>query len=271
MDEAKYQTYLPSTSVPDIYYMINHIRASDPRLNESRVLLFGMSEGAIIAPLVAERFPELIDGLFLYGVPVDNMRDILIWQNTGGPSMVWYREHFEADDQGRISREAFEADPNNIVTSILQGASFDDLDHNNDGYISEEDFAIIWPAVVGHTLEDILSAIERRDDDWIKTNYGGGFLPLTSGWFLEHFELISNMELLPALDLPIFIFHGTLDQNCDVGRVYDLRDKLADLSRTNITINIFSGHNHDLNVEQYILYGVMPDGMQAIFDTIYNF
>ena len=271
MDEAKYQTYLPSTSVKDIYYMINYIKASDPRLNESRVLLLGHSEGAIIAPLVAERFPELIDGLFLLGVPIDNLRDILTWQNTGGPSMAWFREHFEADSQGRIGRAAFEADPNNVVATMLQGAPFEDLDHNNDGYISEEDFAIIWPSIVGYTLDDILSAIERRDDNWLKNNYGGGLTPLTSGWFLEHFELRSNMELLPTLDLPIFIFHGTLDQNCDVRRVYALKDKLAELNRTNITVHIFSGYDHNLNLVQYVIRGILPEGWQVVFDKIYNF
>jgi len=69
-------------------------------------------------------------------------------------------------------------------------------------------------------LEDLLNAIERRDDEWIRKNYGAvngvGILPLTSAWFLEHFSLRSNMEVLPGLNLPIYIFHGTLDQNVDV-------------------------------------------------------
>jgi pimeloyl-ACP methyl ester carboxylesterase len=70
IDDEMYKTYLPSNQVQDIYYMINAIRASDERLANSRVLLLGQSEGAIIAPLAAERFPGLIDGLFLSGVPI---------------------------------------------------------------------------------------------------------------------------------------------------------------------------------------------------------
>ena len=80
--------------------------------------------------------------------------------------MVWYSAHFETDEQGRISREAFEADPNNVIASVLQNTAFDDIDNNDDGYLCEEDFAIIWPSIVGHTIDGILSAIERRDNTW---------------------------------------------------------------------------------------------------------
>ena len=79
------------------------------------------------------------------------------------------------------------------------------------------------------------------------------------------------MELLLELDLPIFIFHGTLDQNCDVNKVYELKDKVTELKKTNIIINIFDGHNHDLNLSDYVTKAVMPEGMQSVFDSIYNF
>ena len=267
IDEEMYLTYLPSNQVQDIYYMINAIKARDERLANSQILLLGKSEGAIIAPLVAAKYPDLIDGLFLSGVPVDNLKDVLLWQTSGGASMVWYRNNFTADEYGRISREAYESDPNNIVGSVLQGAAFGQIDVNGDGYIDEQDFYILMT----DTREAILSAIERRDDEWLKNNYGGGLIPLTSGWFLEHFELRSNMELLPALDLPVFIFHGNLDQHCCAHRLSALKDKLAELNKTNIQINIFDGHDHELNLAQYILHGTMPEGLQAMFDAMINF
>jgi len=268
INDEQYLTYLPSNQVQDIYYMINAIRKSDPRLANSRILLWGHSEGAIIAPLFAKQFPHMVDGLILLGAPIVNLRNVLIWQNTGGPSMVWYRAHFEADEQGRISKEAFEADPNNVIASVLQNTAFDDIDRNNDGYLCEEDFAIIWPSIVGHTLDEILSAIERRDNTWLMNNYP---VRLTAEWFLEHFELRSNMELLPTLDLPIFIFHGTLDQNVCVREVYALRDKLSEFNRTNITIKTFAGHDHELNLAQYITHAIVSEGMQAALDAAINF
>ena len=267
LNEEQYNKYLPSIQVDDIYYMIKAVKASDTRLANSKVLLLGASEGAVIAPLVAEKYPYMVDALFLTGVPVDNMRDVLTWQNSGGASMVWYRNNFDKDGDGKISKEEYEADPNEVIKSILQNTAFDLIDVNKDGYIDEQDFYIIMK----DSREAIFRAIENKDNLWLRNNYGGGLIPLNSEWFLEHFELKSNMELLPELDLPIFIFHGTLDQNCDVNKVYELKDKVMELKKTNIIINIFDGHNHDLNFPDYVTKAVMPEGMQSVFDSVYNF
>lgn len=263
-----YQTYLPLNSVEDIYYMISAIKANE-RLKDCKVYLSGWSEGTIISTLVAEKYPNMVDALFSVGYVNENMKDILIWQNTGGPSMVWYRAHFDADEQGRITKEAYEADPKNVISSILQNVSFENIDHNNDGYISEDDFVIVWKDLMGYTLEEILNAIEQRDDEWLKNNYGGGLIPLTSGWFLEHFSLKSNMEVMPTLDLPIYIFQGELDQNCGTDGVYAVRDKFAELNKNNLTIHIFESHDHGLNSND-ILNGEIPAGIQALINTIEN-
>ena len=263
----EYQSYLPLNTVEDIYHMITALKENE-RLKDCRVYLLGWSEGAMIAPLAAEKYPDLIDGLFLAGYLNQNMKDVLIWQNTGGPSMVWYRAHFDADEKGRISKAAYEEDPNKVIESILQGEAFEGIDSNNDGFISEEDFAVIWKDIVGYSLGEVLSAVENRDDKWLRENYGGGYLPLTSGWFAQHFSLRSSMEVLPGLDLPIYIFHGTLDQNADVREVYKVNDKFREAGKTNLTINIFDKHNHDLNYEMIIENGEIPEGIMAIFDAV---
>ena len=271
LNEEDYQKYLPLTQTEDIYCMINVLKENE-RLKNCEVYLLGASEGTIIAPLVAEKYPDTVDGLLLWGYVNINMKDVLIWQNSGGPSMVWYRGHFEADDQGRISKEAYEADPNNVIASVLGNISFEDIDNNADGYLVEEDFIELWQTITGYTLDDLLSAIESRDDEWLRNNYGSSngvsIIPLTSAWFLEHFTLRPNMEVLPTLDLPIYIFHGTLDQNCDVREVYKINEKFKELGKTNLTINVFAGHDHSLNYDQLISHNKMPDGIQAIFDTV---
>lgn len=47
------------------------------------------------------------------------MKDVIIWQNIGSSSYAWVRGNFDTDGQGRISREAFEADPNGMIETEL--------------------------------------------------------------------------------------------------------------------------------------------------------
>ena len=116
--------------------------------------------------------------------------------------------------------------------------------------------------------EAILRAIDNRDNIWLRNNYP---VRLTAEWFWEHFALKTNMELLPTLDLPIYIFHGELDQSVCVNEVYVLKEKLNELGRTNITISTFEGHDHELNIASYITHAIMSEGMRAAFDAVFNF
>lgn len=269
IDYDEYQTYLPLNSVEDIYYMIKSIKENE-RLKDCKIYLLGWSEGTIIAPLVAEKYPNMVDGLLLAGYVNQNLKDVLIWQNSGGCSMAWYRDKFKADEQGHIYKQAYEEDPNSVIADILQNITFEELDINKDGYLSEEDFIDRYADVVGYSLNDILSVIERSDDEWIIKNYGSGLISLTSAWFLQHFSLRSNMEVLPELDLPIYIFHGTADQNVDVREVYKIKEKFDSLGKTNLTINVFEHHNHNLNYIDIITNNKIPLGIKSILDTVVN-
>jgi len=264
IDETRFLTNLPANQVRDIYYMINALRTMDERLQNSQVILWGRTEGTIISTMFAELYPHMVDALILISVYVDNMYDILWWHTTGGSEMIWYRYNFEADNYGRISREAFEADPNNIIETALGGAYFELLDANNDGFIDEDDFYILWEM----WRNELFRSIENRNN----LRLGDLYNPrVTAQWFQEHFLLQSNMERITALDLPIYIFHGTMDMSADVRRVEALRERLAELNRTNVTINILENYDSELDVWRYIIYDEMPDGLQAAFDTVFNF
>ena len=269
INEEEYKTYLPSTSVEDIYHMICAIKENE-RMENCEVYLLGWSEGTIIAPLVAKKYPDKVDGLLLAGYANQNMKDILIWQNTGGSSYTWFCGNFEADTLGRISRDTYFTDQNGVIASTLQNAPFEEFDVDGDGYIDENDCKTRVTAILKDYLNEILAAIERRDDEWLKKNYGGGITLLTSGWFLEHFNLRSNMEVLPELDLPIYIFHGSLDMNIDFREVYKINDKFKEAGKTNLTVNVFEKHNHDLNYIEIIQNKTIPAGIQAIFDAVKN-
>ncbi|MCL2884727.1 MAG: lysophospholipase [Oscillospiraceae bacterium] len=259
INREAYATYLPSNSVEDIHYMLEVLKTHD-RLNGCKVFLIGCSEGSTIAPLFAKKYPATADALFLIGYAHDNMKEVIRWQLSGAASMVWYRCHFEADGEGRISKAAYEADPNRVIENVLQGATFESIDGNRDGYIDESDMFTL----LKNMREDIWGAIERQDDEWLMNQAS----PVTSAWYREHFGLKRNGETLPALELPIFIFHGACDQNCDVNGVYAIRDRFAALGKTNLHIQVFENHNHDMNYMDIILKREIPAGIQALLDAI---
>jgi len=92
-------------------------------------------------------------------------------------------------------------------------------------------------------LENCFKAVEERDNKWLMKNMG-----VTWQWLSEHYRLTSNNDILPKLDLPIFIFHGESDGYCDVKDVYQIKDTFIKLGKTNLSINVFEKHGHGLEI-----------------------
>lgn len=260
ISDEEYQKYTPANSVEDLLYIIEYIR-SDSRFEKCEIYLLGWSEGTILAPLFAQKYPDRVSGLLLAGYVNINLKEILEWQNNGGASMVWYRRYFDRDGDGRVSKEEYTADPDGMVSKVLQNIDFEQIDINADGFIDEKDMDLL----LTEHRESIFAAIDRNDDIWLKENYP---VPLTSKWFKEHFELKANMEVLPTLELPIHIFHGDIDQSCNVKGAYDVREKFHELKKTNLSVHIFKDHNHDLNYMDIVTKNKIPDGIQAILDVV---
>ena len=90
----------------------------DERLANCPLTLLGWSEGTMIAPQVAARGNVQVDELVLCGYVNGTMMETLAWQQTGGSSMVFYREYFDADGDGSVSQTEFGADPYGILPAL---------------------------------------------------------------------------------------------------------------------------------------------------------
>lgn len=261
IDEQIYKTYLPNNAIKDVEQIVNTLKA-DERLKDAKVYLLGWNEGSTIATHVAYRNNVLLDGLLLAGYMNEGMKEILEWQLSGGSSMVNYGIWFDENKDGKITEEEFSKDKYKMVKNL--GILFSDIDINKDKVINEEDFEILLEP---YKL-DVYTAIEQDNDKWLKENYS---LQLTARWFNEYFKLEPNKNILPKLNLPVYIFQGTNDATTPVAGARNMQEIIKINNKKNITIDIFEGEDHNLNFDQFLLYGIFSKGLQAIFNTIKSF
>lgn len=259
IDEALYQTYLPENSITDVEAVVRALKA-DERLADCPVYLLGWSEGTMIAPHVAARGNVPIDALVLCGYVNGTMMETLEWQQTGGASMVFYRQYFDADQDGAVTQAEFEADPYGL-SSYLGGARFDQIDLDGSGDITEADFAMM----LASGWIELRDAIERKDDAWLAENYP---VRLTGAWFEGHAALSPNRDVLPELSLPIYILHGDCDANVPVQGVYDIQAAFEALGKKNLSARVYAGHDHDLNYAQALLGGELSDAFKDLFGIL---
>lgn len=256
IDEEAYQTYLPGNQVKDVEEIIRLLKA-DSRLENAKVILLGWSEGTMIAPQVALRGEVPVDALFLAGYCNETMADILEWQLTGGSGMLTVNAYLDGDGDGTVTKEEYDADPFQVAAQL---GAFEEMDINGDNTIDITDFTELLKEIHDETFR----AFDGGDDEWLKENYG---VRLTSAWFQEHRKLAPNRETLPQLSLPIYIFQGTLDANVPVEQARDIAEAFQADGKTNLQLQEFEMHDHDLNYMLYVISGTISEGLQAIFDT----
>jgi hypothetical protein len=112
-------------------------------------------------------------------------------------------------------------------------------------------------------LNDCYNAMNRKDGDWFLKNMG-----VTLEWYLDSIELQCNNDLMPALDLPIYIFHGASDGFCDVRGVYEIRNLFSKRGKNNLTVNVFDNHGHGLEDASN---DSVSEGIQSLIAAIIEF
>ncbi len=257
IDKKEYVKYTPTNQAQDIEAMITELKKNE-KLKDAKIVLLGWSEGTIIAPLVAERNKVEVSSLMLAGYCNEKMQDIIEWQLSGASSMIFYCRYFDVNFDGVISKKEFNADPNSLINSTLGGVTFEQLDMNKDKKLTKIDFA----ALLVNQKDNVLTAIEKGDDEWLWNNY----FQITSEWLTDHAKLKANKDTLMKLTIPVNMFHGVYDQNVPLQGVYDIYDAYQAKSKTNMKAFIFDQNDHDLNYIQYPFYNVIPEGLVRIFD-----
>lgn len=259
VDSTKYAKYTPLQEAEDVEVMISFLR-KDKRFTKCKILLYGLSEGTIIASLVADRKVADVDALLLHGYAHENMYDIILWQNRGHGVMTMANAAFDQDGDKAISKEEYESKEEIVVrhkTYMFQNMLFDSLDIVKDGFIDVQDFEHM--RMPFH--EELMKRVTNNDWLWIRNNY----FNITPQWFKSHFELEANKTRLLRLNIPIHVFHGTEDANVPVESVYDLQERFDICNKQNLTIHVLEKHNHDLNFTDWLIHKKWSEGFQLLF------
>lgn len=261
VDSVKYAGYLPNTEADDVEAMIAFLK-NDSRFKECKIILYGISEGTIIASMVAERKNVEVDALLLHGYAHENMYDILKWQNIGNGVMIMINSIFDKNGDESVDREEYEH-VDSVVTAyrayLFQNLPFDSVNVVKDDAIDIKDISTIRQPV----QEIMMSKISSNEEAWLWNNY----FRVTINWYREHFALEPNKTRLLRVDIPIYLFHGRVDVNAPAEGVYDLEDRFNTCRKSNLQTHIFEKHNHDLNFQDWIATRTYSEGLQKLFDV----
>jgi len=257
VDKEKFATYTPSTKIEDLEAVVEHL-LQDDRLERSKIVLLGQSEGTIIASAVADRGHVPVDAMLLCGTPTDNVYATIEWQLSGAASMINMRKFFDTNNDSIVQRSEY-VDGGPRALRRMGGASFESLDLNGDSVLTVEDFRI----QLKPSLEAVMAAVEAGDDDWLWNN----FFRVGSAWIKEHLDLVSNRERILKLNVPVYIFHGDDDANCSVTGILDLKETVRAEGKDNIHVFTFPEHDHSLEFLAWAIRKEMPDGLKKLFET----
>jgi pimeloyl-ACP methyl ester carboxylesterase len=261
VDSGKYVKYTPLQEAEDIEIMINFL-TEDQRFNKCKIVLYGISEGSIIAPIVAERGNVRIDALLLHGYAHDNMFDIIKWQNEGHGVMNMANAVFDQNGDKAISREEYENPVEQLSayrSYLFRNMPFDTLDVVKNGLIDVQDIQKMRAPFHDH----LMKCITENNWMWIRSNY----FNVTPQWFKAHFRLEPNKTRLLRVNIPIYVFHGEDDASVPEESVRDLQSRFNVSNKTNLTVHIFEKHNHDLNFHDWLVHKKWSEGFQEIFNT----
>jgi pimeloyl-ACP methyl ester carboxylesterase len=239
-----------SKATPDVlladYQAALRALQTQPGVDPNRIFLLGASEGTRIAPRLARLEPRLVVGLALFGYAEDNTRDTLEWQHTRGPWRNVARL-FDGNRDGRVTRSEYDAVAGSNAWLAAQ-VPFDPMDRNRDHVLTPDD--------LDHhaRFEQIAKAVRQHDDAFLWDNV----VNLTSAYLASDWTAPPTHRSLLELEIPIGIFHGEADGTCRVEGAIETEQAFRRAGRTNLTVRIYPGADHDLNWPQFLRQGRAP-------------
>jgi pimeloyl-ACP methyl ester carboxylesterase len=254
-----YNTSTLENKVRDIITAVQVVK-KQPGVDANRMFLMGASEGTLLEAEAAARMPDQITGLIMYGVLSTNMRENFRYIVTGGAFLTW-RRYFDTDRDGKISKQEYEADPKKFREKVLKNAPFATYDKNGDGFITVEDYELLYNPLRDAVDKDNYEVLNH----WAKTTAGA---TTPKDWFKDHFAHPAMWTFLSKLNIPMGFFQGGMDPYTPIAGVKNLEEMAKKTGKSKMEFHYFDDLDHALNIYEYFENGAIPAGHTAIFEFI---
>jgi len=254
IDRPLFNTATLERKVQDAMAAVRTLKAR-PDVDGSRILLTGVSEGTLLAAETATRMPKDIKALVLSSVVTD-MREAIKFMMTDG-AFLQHQQFWDANNDGRITAEEFEADRRGVRRAAK--LEFSSLDVNGDGVYTSEDRRIV--------AKSLLAAADAGDADTVWNGFlkVAASLELPDGWLKDHFAHPGIWTYLSQVDIPVGLFHGEIDGNTPVAGVRGLERQAMAAGKTKFEFHYFAGEEHSLGGLDYFLRGGPSEGYKELF------
>lgn len=259
VNDEIYNTNTPSNIIKDVSEIISYFKKLHKNL---KIYLLAYSEASMIASQIVEKNKTNVYGLLIVSYFNESYQEILKWQYSGNSLLYNILTSLNIKTREHLISEDLINHPNFFKT-IFGDIFFSNLDQNKDGKIDANDLkSYTYPF-----YECLLNAIASNDENFFNKQFP---IKVNCNWFKELFAFNPNKEILPTLDLPIFIFHGGYDSLAPVSGVIDLVNEFNKLNKANLQVAVYNNHDQDLNYLEYITTKKLPNGLNDIFNTVKN-
>jgi len=257
-----YNTSTLENKVRDVLSAVETVR-KQPGIDASRMFLMGASEGTLLAAETAARSRGQIRGLILYGVLTSNLRDNFKYIVSGG-AFLPILKFLDADKDGKISKQEFEADPHKYRERVLKNPAFESLDTNHDGFFTVDELVQL-----SAPLRNLRDAVDSTNyevlNEWARTSAA---VSTPKDWFKDHFAHQPIWTFLSRLNIAVGCFQGDEDAMVPIDGVRKLEQQAKQAGKSKMEFHYFNNLDHSLGIIEYFVKGTLPAGHQAIFEFI---
>jgi len=260
INEDLYKTNNVLNALNDLEVIVNYLKKE---YKQAKIYLLTFGEASIIATNSIYKNKLKVDGLFIVSYFHDSFKDILEWQFSGNSLLLNILAYLNLYERDYLLAKDFENDNTNILKDIFNNESFPNLDLNKDGKIDATDLKpLTYPF-----YEKFLLAVDNGDEKFFEENIP---FKVYSSWYKEMFSLPANKEILPMLDIPIYIFQGRFDNQAPFFGIDEITSTFKDLNKSNLKVYIYERLNQDLNYFEYIFSLKLSNGLIDLFEVIKN-